>query len=843
MKASETTLANLVQGEIQFQVPLYQRTYSWTDIQLDQLWRDILEQADLLAAGHTSATHFMGSVVLAPSPSNEATFPQWLVVDGQQRLTTLTLALVAIRDHVSIEDPRMRERIDDLYLTNKYKDRAGFFRLLPTQADRESYEQHIRGSHEKTDPSRVAEAYRFFRQRLVEATEQADNNRDVVLIEKAITSRLTLVSVSADRNDNVHRIFESLNNTGLKLSQADLMRNYLFMRLPTRGESVYETFWLPLQRKLSVNQLEQLMWLQLLLDGNSGVRQQDMYAAQQAHFAKYDPDEEIFESYIRELNRKATLFQKVVDPDGHEDDPDVRGYLRRLNEWAADTARPTVLLLLDERESGRLSDTELLRALSYVESFLVRRTLCRIPTNNLNRIFQELPNQIPADKPIADGLRHVLSAERRYWPSDETLRTAVRSLPFYQFGRGNQRRVVLRRIEEAFGHAEPVDFERAALTIEHVLPQNPSDEWLRQLAEETGEDETPGELHARLVHTLGNLTLSGENARLSNHPFTRKQEILAGSHLEMNKRIAATERWGSAEILARADELTAMAIDIWPGPVAGVTRVEKGRDWGLLHRAVAALPSGCWTSYGDLAALIGSSGIAVGRHLADNLGRVRDAYRVLRSDGRVADGFRWPRGLDRGNVYELLRRDGIRIADGGVADPLQRLDSQDLADLLSTDEQTDLDDSGNGARQERFWEQIGVGLSADGRLRLEAILSAWVDLGGRLTYGKAEQVSCFLELVRPDAPVIWPLVIYPHPSGARVEVVFQHLARREPFVDTALRNALRERLNTLDGVAIDEVRLALRPNIPFSTIGDPEQVKRLTEVLAWFVTTARSQEV
>ncbi|UVS79865.1 hypothetical protein Actkin_03615 [Actinokineospora sp. UTMC 2448] len=839
MKASETTLAKLVQGEMQFQVPLYQRTYSWSDSQLEQLWRDILEQADLVAAERTAATHFMGSVVLAPSPNSEATFPQWLVVDGQQRLTTLTLALAAIRDHLSADNQRNRERIDDLYLTNKYKDGPAYFRLLPTQADRQSYEQHIRGSHERTDPSRVAEAYRFFRQRLVEATDQGDNGRDVVAIEKAITSRLTLVSVTADTDDNVHRIFESLNNTGLKLSQADLMRNYLFMRLPKRGLHVYETYWLPLQRKLTVGQLEQLMWLQLLLDGHSTVRQQDMYAAQQKHFAKYDT-EEVFEAYIRELNRKATLFQKILDPETHEDDLEVRAYLRRLNEWAADTARPALLLLLDERESGRLTGPELLRALSYIESFLVRRTLCRVPTNNLNRIFQELPGQIPADLGIADGLRHVLSAERRYWPSDETLRQAIRNQPFYQFGRGNQRRVVLRRLEEAYGHTEPVDFRNTALTIEHVLPQNPSPEWLAHLAEETLPDETVEELHARLVHTLGNLTLSGDNARLSNHPFERKQEILKSSNLEMNKRIAATERWGAAEIHARADELFDLAATIWPAPVAGVKRVEKGRDWGLLHRAIAAIPNGSWTSYGDLAALIGSSGIAVGRHIADNLARLPDAYRVLRSDGRVSELFRWPEHGDRGDVHELLRQDGVRIDDNGVAAPAQRLTSQDLQDLLATDDTVDT--SAAEQRRDRFWAQIDAALPPEDRQRLMAVLSGWEAVGGRLTYGKHEQVSCFLELARPDRPVIWPLVIYPYPAGARVEVVFQHLARREPFVDTSMRNELRERLNTLDGVSIDAVRLTLRPNIPFSVISDDEQVNRLMAVLTWFAQVARADD-
>jgi alkylated DNA nucleotide flippase Atl1 len=828
---------------MQFQIPLYQRTYSWTDSQLDQLWRDIIEQADLLAGGEAASTHFMGSVVLAPSPNWDVTFPQLLVVDGQQRLTTLTLALAAIRDHVNETDVRLRDRIDDLFLTNKYKEGLDYFRLLPTQADRDSFQQHVLSSQEHTDPSRIAEAYRFFRQKLVAATEaNGDDARDVVLIEKAITSRLTLVSVTADRDDNVHRIFESLNNTGLKLSQADLMRNYLFMRLPKTGAKVYEKHWLPLQRKLSVNELEQLMWLQLVLDGDGKVRQQDMYTAQQSYFSKTDQSESVFERYIKELHRKAVLFQKILTPDTYEVDASVRGYLNRLNQWAAETARPAVLLLLDERDSGRLTNEELKQALSYVESFLIRRALCRIPTNNLNRIFQDLPGQLPAGMPVADAIRQVLSAERRYWPTDQALREAIRAQPFYQFGRGNQRRVVLRRLEESFGHSEPVDFDNAPLTIEHVMPQNPGQDWLDLLADETQPDETPEDLHARVVHTLGNLTLSGDNAKLSNHPFERKQEILASSHLEMNKRIAATEKWGAAEIAARADELADIAISIWPAPLPGVGRIEQGRDWSLVHRAVAALPTGCWTSYGDLASLVGSSGIAVGRHLVDNMDRMSDAHRVLRSDGRVADNFRWPRNADRGDIYDVLREEGISISDGGIADPAQRLTSQDLFDLLNLGEEQTGSGKDDEHRQGRFWEQIELAMDSAGVARLKAVLDAWVLEGGRLTYGKADQVSCFPELQRPDAPITWPIVVYPHPGGARIEVVFQHLARRPPFVDATLRNKFRERLNRLAKVSIPEAKLMLRPNFPFSVIDNDEQVDLLIAALSWFRTASMESE-
>ncbi|WP_259370579.1 DUF262 domain-containing protein [Streptomyces sp. SCUT-3] len=315
MEAKETLFADLVQGRAQqFQVPLYQRTYSWTDKQLAQLWGDILEQAELLEAGDRDSTHFLGSVVLAPSPQNEVTFPRWLVVDGQQRLTTLSLALAAIRDHITDGQPDEAERINEEYLINKRKNGNDHFRLLPTQADRAQFAAHVRGTHaEHAAGGAVSAAYRFFRRKLVEAADPAAP-QDVFRIEQAITSRLTLVAVTAKRGDNVHRIFESLNNTGLKLSQADLLRNYLFMRLETRSEHVYETYWLPLQDSLSNDELEQLMWLQLVLDGDDRVRRQDLYTAQQQRFERRGTGEAEIEAYVRELHRRCAHFRRLIHP-------------------------------------------------------------------------------------------------------------------------------------------------------------------------------------------------------------------------------------------------------------------------------------------------------------------------------------------------------------------------------------------------------------------------------------------------------------------------------------------------------------------------------------------------
>ncbi|GGZ46669.1 MULTISPECIES: GmrSD restriction endonuclease domain-containing protein [Streptomyces rochei group] len=862
MQAKETLFADLVQGRAQqFQVPLYQRTYSWTEKQLTQLWTDILEQAELLESGEKASTHFLGSVVLAPSPQNEATFPRWLVVDGQQRLTTLSLALAAIRDHIADAEPDEAERIDEEYLINKRRNGDDHFRLLPTQADRAQFAAYVRGPlSAQSAGGSVAAAYGFFRRKLVEAADPAAP-QDVFRIEQAITARLTLVAVTAERGDNVHRIFESLNNTGLKLSQADLLRNYLFMRLPTRGEHVYETYWLPLQGSLSNDELEQLMWLQLVLDGDDRVRRQDLYAAQQQRFERGEVSEADIEAYIKELYRRSHLFRRLLHPE-EEPDEAVRARLHRLDTWQAQVTYPALMLLLDRRERGELDSADTARAMSYVESFLVRRMMCRVPTNNLNRIFQAVPGQLPLDVPVAEGLHQLLSAENRFWPDDDELREKVRTAPFYKFGRGHQRKMVLQRLEESYEHPEPVDFAAAQLTVEHVMPQSPGDEWIRMLSKDVVDGESAEDLHSRLQHTLGNLTLTAVNSELSNHPFGRKQGLLEGSHLEMNRRIAATQRWGAQEILTRSDELADRAIALWPAPLRGVGRAERSRDWNLAHQVLAALPHGTWTSYGDLAAFIGSGAQAVGTHLANTPG-VANAYRVLTSEGKVSASFRWTHQDAGGDVRDRLTADGVRFTASGAADPTQRLSADGLASLVGggDDDRTDSQEKtaqcapksqegetradpfylqlvAENAPGRRFFRQLAEDDSPETVVAVRALFARWEELGGGVYHPDSNKFTgASLTLDEAGIPdrVISPMGLTVGCGlGGTAYVSLQSLAVQEPFTDRVLRAEFLRRLNELEGVDLQEKWPGPDPSFPLSVLEKDRNRELLVETLTWF---------
>jgi alkylated DNA nucleotide flippase Atl1 len=682
VQVGESTLKTLIEGQKQFQVPLYQRQYAWGSPHLSQLWEDALEQYDLLSPDENGAvpdsapTHFLGSMVLAPSPLMPAHgVTPFIVIDGQQRLTTLLIALCALRDHAARHDASVVERFNELYLINKYATGPARYRLLPTQSDREAFFACI-----DPDPSKrngnVGHAYRYF---LAQLTQPGPDNQplNVQRLETVLWERLQFVAITASANDNVHRIFESLNDRGVRLTQADLLRNYVFMLLPTRAEPVYENVWRPMQDSLTPTQLETLVFVDLIWRGKSTIKRPDIYRAQQDRLRPLEGNEPAVEAEVKELARRAGLFRRIVHPET-EPHPGIKAALQRLDRWGASTTYPILMYLLDKQDRDECSTEDVVKALLYIESFLVRRMIAGIPTNNLNRIFSALIPQLPPDLPTPDAVQHALSGERRYWPTDRRLREAFRSRPFYFQGRQEQKMLVFQRLEETYQHAEPVDWQAANLSIEHIMPQTLSDEWRAALAAD-GDD--PDAVHEELLHTLGNLTVTAYNSQLSNNPIARKEEILQGSHLELNRAIKPTGHWGKKEILARADELADHAIALWPAPAPGVEEPPSGRDWSRLDAALAALPFGAWTTYGDLAELIGSHQVPVGRHVATSVDLL-NGHRVLKSDGRAAEEFRWSDPADARDVHEVLASEGVRFSSDGRADPAQRLRAEDLASLI-----------------------------------------------------------------------------------------------------------------------------------------------------------------
>lgn len=286
------------------------------------------------------------------------------------------------------------------------------------------------------------------------------------------------------------------------------------------------------------------------------IREDDVYQAWKRQLERLDPVDLVAE--LRKHARLAGLYERLVSP-GTEPNLGIAEGLRRLNRWGAQTIYPFLLNLYREYDEGRVSAEQFADVLRVVESFLVRRLLTGVPTNALNRIFLRLWQQRPAGLDVVEATRVVLSDPGRRWPTDREIRDGVRRTPVYLNGRTDQRRLVLETLELSFGHKESVVL--SGLTIEHIMPQSMTPSWQTMLGPHAEE------VHETLLHTLGNVTLTAYNPELSNASFERKRQILAESHLDLNREVADEETWTAEQILGRAERLAQRAIQIWPGPI------------------------------------------------------------------------------------------------------------------------------------------------------------------------------------------------------------------------------------------------------------------------------------
>ena len=348
-------------------------------------------------------------------------------------MTTLTLLLAAIRDHrAATENSSHRDRVNEKYLFNKWEEGQPT-KILPTQADRGSYLACIHNTAHAGDADPIGAAYRFFRAQLVEV-DDPDDDLDIERLEDAVIAGLSVVCVTAQAGDNVHRIFESLNNTGLRLTQGDLIRNYIFMRLPTRGDVVYRSHWLPLQERLDSQQLELLFWLDLVQSDGSA-KQSNTYALQQARMDRLESEEDI-EAEVERFGRLGRLLELILDP-SKEADSGVREHLSRLNAWGTTTVYPLLLHLLDRRAKGTPITTNSSRrcstskASSFAESSSGRPR--RTSTESCSAPCRKFEDALRSTPRFATTSRRVGSTSRRM------PRFAPRFSPFPSIGRARHR--------------------------------------------------------------------------------------------------------------------------------------------------------------------------------------------------------------------------------------------------------------------------------------------------------------------------------------------------------------------------------------------------------------------
>lgn len=565
MEAKQTDLARLLMGTKAFVIPQFQRHYKWKRTQWAALFEDVLDQYNDpdVQSGHlrNNEGHFLGSVVLHPTPGPASTVSEYWVIDGQQRLITLLTLIAALRDFRTEVAPEWsQEEYDDQYLRNRYsKDRP--YRLSPGENDRQDF---ISTVYEHKPSGLVGDAYNYFLQQL--QTLQLENLIDFDVMERALFLRLQIVEINTSAEDNINQIFHTINHAGMKLSAIDLIRNHAFMQLASAdAEEAYQALWKPLEDSFdSESHLVRYIWAQLVRKTPKAT-QKDLYqpfADWVARLARSDFDRSTSDAAkhaLMVLRDEAKLFQSIENPFQHPSGKwsgELRDVVRDLATWNSVPTRPVMLEILGRHEDGRITDSDAADALRSLLSLLVRRALCGVPTNNLNRQLSPIPSQLE-ESPVAPQMDTLLSQESKYWPSDSDVRQKVKNTAIYVTADPRQVKYILSTLNRAANPSEAVG--SSDLTVEHILPQTMTKSWEEYLH---NNDVSVEEARARL-HTLGNLTLTGYNSTLAQHQFDRKAVTFSESNLPLNRSLADKSSWLPADIDDRSSQLAEAAIALW----------------------------------------------------------------------------------------------------------------------------------------------------------------------------------------------------------------------------------------------------------------------------------------
>ena len=548
MKASETHLGKILEGNNQFVVPLFQRPYTWDESRWKVLWTDLVELCEDETDSSHAKPHFMGSLVTVPTRSVPEGVSKYLLIDGQQRLTTLQVLLAALRDSARGLPGALSEKLEKSHLVNQFEEGLDHFKLLPTQTngDRTAFLAIIKGESVTDSDSRVAKAYGWFQKKL-----KSRGSPDAERLAAVILRRLSLVSITLDHDDNPHLIFESLNYKGEPLTQGDLIRNYFLMRVTVaEQENLFQRCWEPMQLRLK-DELSEFVRRYLMRQG-AIVKKGEIYRTLKERTDEQTPDG--IATFLDELHRSAVHYHRLLDP-AQELNPDLHPRLRRFERLDVSVVWPLLLNLYAEHDAGTLSISEFTAILDTLENYFIRRFVCGVPTHGLNKSLTPLYHQAKSHPSLLDGVRALLA--QRGYPSDTEFRQALINGRLYGTGeRLPKAKLILESLERSLAGKEQVTTE--PLTIEHIMPQTPTPWWEENLGE------TWRETHELKLHTLGNLTLTGYNAELSNGGFSAKRAVFLQSPIYLTRSITRFEKWDGESMQQRGEELAELALKTWP---------------------------------------------------------------------------------------------------------------------------------------------------------------------------------------------------------------------------------------------------------------------------------------
>lgn len=591
MKASETTLMDFLRTGVQFEIPIYQRTYSWTVQQCKTLWDDVVRAGGSDRVG----AHFIGSIVhISKGQSNLTSQEPLLVIDGQQRLTSVTLLIHALASELAKLPASEQQPLDGYsptklhkrFLINDDEDDDRRYKLLLTQTDRSTLIALLDNRPRPEDHSLLVTAnHEWFCQAIQDYVRQGG---DLAVVCQGL-AKLMVVDIALARDqENPQLIFESMNSTGKELSQADLIRNYVLMGAPNRLQrDLYEKYWRPMElgfgQSAYATQFDAFVRNYLTMKTGVTPKRDEVYEAFKKHsrnLAGSDGDinaPDHLHKVLGGLRDHAGYYCRIAL--GRERDASLRDAFADFNELKADTAYPALLEFYNDYEDGVISRDDFVEVIRVLESYVFRRAVCGIPTNSLKLTFQSLAKTLDKSNYLDSLAANLLSlGTYKKFPNDETFAAALHRFDAYNFKR---RLYLLRRLEN-WATKEPAQVGQ--YTIEHILPQNPdlSPAWRESLGAEW--ERVQGEW----LHSLGNLTLTGYNSEYSDRPFPEKRDIRGGfrdSPLRLNKSLRDLAVWDESAIMDRGTELAQRAVEVWSRPSmpegVAVAALTSGPQYGV----------------------------------------------------------------------------------------------------------------------------------------------------------------------------------------------------------------------------------------------------------------------
>ena len=578
MKAIDCPFAKIINGTSQFLIPVFQRDYSWTEVECEQLWRDILQ----IASDPTPRGHFLGSVVYISTGDTSAAFTRWLLIDGQQRITTLTLLLAALRAHImqtgwsGTADGPTAKRIEAYFLKNVEEEGSRRSKLVLRRHDQATLQAILDDGNEPPQDlsEQIQDNYEWFLAQLADV--------DPELVYRGI-NRLIVVDVTLDRGtDDPQLIFESLNSTGMDLSQSDLIRNFILMRLPEAEQTrLYETYWSKIEGLFrgSERTFDSFVrdYLALQSRATKQEKSDEIYFAFRRAFGSIGTEPERLDALLRDLlrfSRYYAAFSLGAPADAPLREPLSR--LRRLVDV------PAILIMRlfechDVRKTLELD--EFTDAIKLIESYVFRRAICGEQTRGYWQVFANLAYQIDPDCPL-QSLTVGLARQRDTYrfPDDTEFRQALTDREIYW------KRVCFELLDrlENDGSKEPT--ATSDYSIEHIMPQNEKlpAEWREMLGANWAD------IQRQWLHRLGNLTLTGYNSKYSDRPFAEKKIISGGfeeSSVRLNKYIRDQAQWTPAQMKERGELLAQRALTIWPQLEVDAALVQAAEIEDMRRRA------------------------------------------------------------------------------------------------------------------------------------------------------------------------------------------------------------------------------------------------------------------